>query len=234
VSLERRAAAIGVLRAAYPRQAFPDESVSFYARKLRDLDPDELLAAIDRLTNRSSFLPSVAEIRREVAEARLNLPNLAEAWEIAMCGSLRDAPAPVRGAAEYVGGRWAILHTDNLVALRAQFREQYDRLREQALLEEAGALPAQPIMGPATEQAALPSSTDDLERWAPPEGSVLARAVRELAGRQLDPPSEAEMRDAIEVMRSGPRADNPHDDYLYKAAELVLVHADNAIKEATT
>lgn len=223
MTLSEQAAAIAILRAAYPRQPFPDDSVAFYARKLSDLAADELTAAIDRLTNRSTFLPSVAEIRREVAEARLGLPTTAEAWEIAAHGSIRDAPQPVRDAAQFVGGRWAIMYDDNLVAVRAQFREQYDRLREQALLAEAGALPA-PYQQPAalTKQAALPPADD---RWVP--SPVMARAARQMIGIHVDPPSDDEIRDAIDILRPGPLTDEPAEDSLYAAAERVLVDANN-------
>ena len=228
MTAEAAAAAIAILRDAYPRQEFPDASVVFYARKLRDIDGAELVAAVDRITNRSTFLPSVAEIRLEVARARLRLPDVAEAWEIAMRGSLRAAPEPVRLATEYVGGRWAIMQSTNPVALRAQFRDVYERLRDKAEAAEAGALPPEL---PKPKPAELTSGDPLPERLLP--SPVLRRELRRLAGNPVEPPTEEEMRDAIAILRVGAFADDPTEDNLYRAAELVLVHADEAIKEAT-
>jgi hypothetical protein len=224
MSLDLTAAAIAILRDAYPRQPFPDASVAFYARKLADLDAVELAGAVDRITNRSTFLPSVAEIRSEVAEARLGLPTTAEAWETAESGSLRTAPEPLRRAVEIVGGRWAIRHSDNPTAVRAQFRQAYEDLRQEAVLREAGALPER------RDLRAIEASPDpalaEAEHFVP--GPVMARAGRELTGQPLESPTDEEKRDAIRILKRGPIS---ADDPLYKAAELVLVHADQAKKE---
>ena len=223
MTLDRTAAAIAILRDAYPRQPFPDGAVKFYAHKLADLEAAELIAAVDRLTSRSPFLPSVAEIRQEVAEARLSLPVVAEAWEIAERGSLRTAPEPVRRAVEFVGGRWSIRHSENPTTVRAQFRAAYEELRREAILREAGALPERrglrslPAPDPALEIA---------ERYVP--GPVMARAGRELAGIPLEPPTDEEKRDAIRILSYGPSSDA---DPLYMAAELVFVDADEAMKK---
>lgn len=227
MTLTEQAAAIAILRDAYPRQPFPDGAVAFYARKLADYDGAELVRAVDRLTDRSTFLPSVAEIKREIAEERLSLPNVAEAWEIAEKGSLRAAPQAVRDAAEFVGGRWAILHGDNAVATRAQFREQYTHLREQALLEEVGALPERKGL-PA--RAALPPVDPDLI-----ESAVMTRAVRLMTDQPVHhPPTEEERRDAIRILKRGPwDPDDPQTDRLYVAAEQVLAAVDDYAKETT-
>lgn len=219
---EESAAAIAILRAAYPRQPFPDESVAFYARKLRDLDPPELVAAIDRLTSRSAFLPTVAEIRREVVEARLALPNVSEAWNIATTGSLRDAPAAIRQATEFVGGRWQMLHDDRPAVIRAQFREEYQRLREQTVLEAAGAV-AVPRL-PSAERLQLPAGPDLVV------GPVMRRAARMYTSpfADPDPPTEEEIQDAIRILERGSwNPDDPASDHLYAAAELVLVQASD-------
>lgn len=233
---EHIAAAIGVLRAAYPRQDFPDASVEFYAHKLADLDGAELVAAIDRLTNRLNWLPSVAEIRLEVAEARLGLPNASEAWDIAVKGGLRFAPAPVREAAEAVGGRWTILHSDNPDTVRAQFRRDYEERRQHAVLIEAGAILPSPVFGALPRllnpklNAAL-FELEESERIRP--RPVMAREARRLAGRHLDSPTDEERSDAIAILRGCPLGD-VSEDALYAAAELVMVHADRDDREAAS
>ena len=73
VNHNQLAASIAVLRLAYPRQDFPDAAVAFYVRQLVDLPPAEVEAAVDRLTKRSTWLPSIAEIRAECAEASCGL-----------------------------------------------------------------------------------------------------------------------------------------------------------------
>ena len=212
------AAAIAVLRVAYPGE-FNDETVAFYAGKLRDLDAAEVVAAVDRLTNRMRFRPTVADIRLEVAEAQLGLPSLTEAWEIAERGSLRDAPEPVRQAAEYVGGRWAITTTDNPATLRAQFRHAYELARERALLEAAGAVRARSIPRRATP-ALPPPPPADLAPLPPP--ALLIRQLAVERGEEVGPPTEVERQDAIRVMRAGPWSADPRDDMLYRAAEAVF------------
>lgn len=216
------AAAITVLRVAYPGE-FTDETATFYARKLSDLDPTQVAEAIDRLVNRMRFRPTVADIRLEVAEAHLGLPSLTEAWEIAERGSLRDAPAAVKEAAEFVGGRWAIQTSENPSTIRAQFRHAYERTREQALLEAAGAVRARSI--PPRVVPALPPSYagEQLLTKGPP--AVLLRQLAIERGEEVGPPTEAECQDAIRVLRSGPWSDDPRDDKLYSAAEAVFMQA---------
>lgn len=216
------AAAIAVLRVAYPGE-FGDETIAFYARKLADLEPAAVVDAVDRLTNRMRFRPTVADIRLEVAEAQLGLPTLTEAWEIAERGDLRGAPAAVREAAEFVGGRWAITTSDNPATIRAQFRHAYERTREQALLEAAGAVRARSI--PPRAVPALPSSPTELALLGPP--AVLMRQLRIERGEEVGPPTEAERQDAIRVMQAGPWSADPSDDMLYRAAEAVFVAAND-------
>lgn len=220
------AAAITILRVAYPGE-FSDETATFYARKLADLDPDQVTAAIDRLVNRMRFRPTVADIRLEVAEAQLGLPSVVEAWEIAERGSLRDAPAAVREATEFVGGRWAIQTSENPSTIRAQFRHAYERTREQALLEAAGAVRARSI--PPRAVPALPAGlavvAEQLLTQGPP--AVLMRQLAVERGIEVGPPTEAECQDAIRVMRAGPWSADPRDDKLYSAAEAVFMQASD-------
>lgn len=228
------AAAIAVLRVAYPGE-FSDETVTFYARKLADLDPAAVVAAVDRLTNRMRFRPTVADIRIDVAETQLGLPTLTEAWEIAERGSLRDAPAAVREAADYVGGRWAIQTSENPATIRAQFRHAYERTREQAVLEAAGAVRARsipPRVAPALPSPMVTDIAEQLLTQGPP--LVLLRQLALERGEQVGPPTEAECQDAIRVMAAGPWSDDPRDDKLYSAAEAVFAAAATTNEGGTT
>lgn len=131
---------IAALRAAYPRQDFPDETQRVYARYLAGEDPMRLTRACDRLIRRSTFLPSIAEILLEVAEEYLGLPTAAEAWDIALRGDLRAAPSEVQASTEAVGGRWTLLHSDeSMGVMRAQFTSDYESRRRRSLAQFSGA-----------------------------------------------------------------------------------------------
>lgn len=217
------AAAIAILRVAYPGE-FGDETVAFYARKLADLEPAEVVGAVDRLTNRMRFRPTVADIRLEVAEASLRLPSVVEAWQIVVDGDLRDAPACVREACDYVGGRYSIMVSENPSTIRAQFRQAYERTREQALLVAAGAS-APRSLSPATRPA-LPAADPD-ETFVPMP-AVLRRQLLLDIGHELGPPTDEEKANAIEVLRAGTDVE-PANDMLYRAAERVMVDATEAL-----
>src|SRR4051812_31715358 len=59
------------MRMAFPGATASSDTLKLYARKLADLDPDLLIAAIDRLVNTAQpkyhgYFPSIAEIREMV------------------------------------------------------------------------------------------------------------------------------------------------------------------------
>lgn len=186
------------LRDAFPREEFPDRTVALYGQQLQYLPPEAVARAVENMIRRSRFLPRISEVLTEIAELELNLPTTEEAWEIAERGSLRAAHPIVKEAAEHVGGRWQILHSDNIPTVRAQFRTAYERLRERTINEyrtgQARELPdgLKPL-GPTMKE--LPVS--DRIRPRP----VMARLSARWAGRDLSPPTDEEKRDAIEVLR---------------------------------
>lgn len=149
------AAAIAALRAAYPRADFPDRSVELYARMLARYDDDELQAAVERLIRRSTFLPSIAEIGRDIAEAKCGLPTPPQAWDIVLSGALRDAPEAVRESARSCGGRWSIVHSEHPETVRAQFVRDYTSRREQAIQEASGSAAVVLQLPPAGEDRQL-------------------------------------------------------------------------------
>jgi hypothetical protein len=217
------AAAIAILRAAYPGKGFPDKTVELYGRMLGDLDPGAVTRAVERLIYGSEFLPTIHAIRREVAEEALGLPTPEEAWDIALTGSLLQAAPEVRNAVDAVGGRWALLHSDNPTTVRAQFLKSYGERRRNAVAEFTGAktplgLPlASESMGPTMR--ALPESPS---AFAPP---VNARWLRRMLGKKLEPPTDAEKQHAIEVLRSGP-PEHGDPDPVYVEAERIFAEAE--------
>ena len=208
------------LREAFPREEFPDRTVALYASELEHLPTPAVLHAVEALIRRNRFLPRLSEILTEIAEYELNLPTTEEAWEIANRGSLRAAHPCVRDAAEHVGGRWAILHSDNVPTVRAQFRSAYDRLRARTIDEyrtgHAAELPAglKPL---GTTMAALPETTRIRPR------PVMLRWMQRMSNSKLNPPSEEEKLDAVQVLREGPPDGEP--DPLYQEAERIFEEA---------
>jgi hypothetical protein len=146
---ERVASAIAVLRDAFPRQDFPDRSVSLYSRMLSDLDGAKVSEAVVRLIRRSTWLPSIAEIRMEVAEGECQLPTAAEAWSLACVPveELHGVPPPelVMESIKACGGRWNIIHADRPEIIRTQFLRDYEGRRSSAILKASGASPAQHV-----------------------------------------------------------------------------------------
>ena len=202
--------AIAVLRDAYPRQDFPDRTVVLYAEMLADLPGDEVVAAVKRLIRRSPFLPSVAEIRREVAEEVLNLPTPAEAWRMVNDAATQNLlEDEVSEAMQFVGGRYAIRTSDRPEVLRAQFLKCYENLREQALLEEMVAEPSVPTLRAVAE---IPETTS--MPASPLADRVWRRAEAADAGGELPPATDEEKRDAIRVLRLGEPPEGDDAGYL--------------------
>lgn len=218
------------LRDGWPREEFPDRTIKLYADALGRLPEEHVVDAIDAMLARNAFRPSIGEITQEAARRALDYPTAEVAWEIAESGRLRSAPEPVRQAAEYVGGRWAILHGDNLATVRAQFRKSYESLVERAINEYATSgrpprreLPPsrRELMGPT--MASLPETAHYRPR------PIMARTIARMSGRELEPPTEEEKRDAIAVLRDYDDtingAERSEFDPLYREAERVFMEA---------
>lgn len=222
---ESCALAIAKLAAAFPGKAFPDTTAALYGRMLADLDPQAVDRAVDRLLRGDDFLPTIHRIRLSVAEEALALPSAEEAWDMVTRGDLKRAPVEVRDAATAVGGRYTIMHTDNLPTVRAQFLKSYAERRRNVMDEYVGArslanyrreLPPQQELG--TTMRALPESE---YATAPP---VHARWLRRMTGRDPGEITEAEKAHAIEVLRLGP-PEHGEPDGIYVEAERVFMEA---------
>jgi len=214
------AAAIAILRDAYPRQDFPDRTVAVYATALADLGDEEVMRAVERLIRRSTWLPSIAEIRLDVAEERLGLPSVEDAWAMVRAGAGGAWPAPVRDAADDVGGSWAVRTTGHPEILYAQFRRSYDARRRETVEGEIGALaaPTAPVSLGVVRARAIPESARIRPR------PIMGRVLTRMTGRLPGPPTEDEKRDAIAVLRDGPEGDIEFD-LLYREAERTFADA---------
>jgi hypothetical protein len=208
------------LRDGWPREEFPDRTIALYAEQLSAYPVELVVQAVDDLLRTEKWRPSVGQITAQVAERALNLPIEEEAWQIADTGDLRDAHGDVRRAAEHVGGRYAILHSTQPERLRGQFLRAYRGYRRQSLIDYVrGGRPA--LAGGVRTRALGPTmlALPETSRIAP--RPVMGRLVARWAGRDLEAPNEDEVRDAIEVLRAGPFADDLQNDPLYLEAERI-------------
>jgi hypothetical protein len=219
------APAIAILRAAFPGREFPNKTIELYGRLLADLDPEAVTRAVERLIMGSEFLPTIHAIRREVAEEKLSLPSPEEAWDIVLRGGIRYAAPEVRDACDAVGGRWTVLHTDQLPTVRAQFLKSYGERRRTAIEEWIGARrPELARSGPPLLNEASPTMASLPETTSGVYLPVHARFVRRAQGLPLDDPTEAEKAHAIRVLEEGPPEFGEPDE-VYREAERIFAEA---------
>ncbi len=73
-----------MIKIAFPRKPLPDESVSFYAVKLAELDYEVGCRAVSQLSDELEWYPSVAQIKRKVRELASGTVGAPEAFEALM------------------------------------------------------------------------------------------------------------------------------------------------------
>jgi hypothetical protein len=147
------ALAIGILRDAYPRAEFPDRTVAVYTEALADLDDRAVVEAVRGLLAESKYLPSIAEIREEVAEAILDLPSPEQAWSmVSDPGTKGKLPTLVLSALQEIGGRHTVRASEQPYLTRKQFMEIYGSRRRLAVREIVRGRSLSPTL------AALPES----------------------------------------------------------------------------
>lgn len=132
--------ALSALQLAYPKD-FSEQQLDFYVNMLNDIPPDILFAAVRKLINTSSFLPTIAELRAEantVAKmaAGKETMNADEAWgkvqkAIASVGMYEVPDFDDEILAETVKnlGWKEICQTpiEDTAILRAQFRKAFEQ-----------------------------------------------------------------------------------------------------------
>lgn len=137
---------VALLQGAFPNRPLPDSSAEVYALAMADLDAKDVRAAVGRLVQRLKFLPTIAEIRAEVVEARVTLPAPEVAWGLVLraVGRFGMYRVPefehdeVKGAVDAVGWN-AICQEETVSATRARWIDAYRSLREKRIeLEVTG------------------------------------------------------------------------------------------------
>jgi hypothetical protein len=151
------------LFAAYPDVPLRDGTEATYVEFLGELDADAAGAAVADLVRTSSRLPTIADVRRRLAEVALGLPSPLEAYH-----SLFEPGAELhpltRYAAEIFGGTFTIRTSDAPAATRRQFLDFYEELRREAV--RRGALPR--------AATAVPDGSED----GPPEQPSVWTTIR--------------------------------------------------------
>lgn len=230
MSEQTTAMAVAALRAAYPRQDFPDESVRMYVRKLSDLDPVMVEAAVDRLTGRSAWLPAISEIRLEVAEEKCPLPTPAEAWTLATTppGERSELPREVRDAIAAMGGSYTITHSERPETLRAQFLKDYQQRRDTAMLEAVGARAPRPQLTRAEQAFGVLAGTS-ISDLPPVDESVIR--PRPVWARWLRRQELQSLTSNAAVVLAAPSPQEKHDAILVLAECAEEGHVDGGIHD---
>lgn len=231
------AASVGVLRDAYPRQEFPVASVRLYARQLRDLDPQALAEAVQRLIRRSEWLPSIAEIRREVATAALDAPSEYAAWSIVqLCaqqgGTIADVSttepvrAMLRAAVLSVGGLSGVRMSTQPGRTRDTFLAAYRALVESQVRQIAEGVVRQAavmhLSRPAPQRELVAHETHTWAHMTPVQRAMFER----LAGKPFEDTTPELRADAIRILGS-----NDGGDLLHVEAQRVLDAATREDRE---
>lgn len=138
--------AITLLTLAFPRQTLSDETIDLYARAIEDLPAPATQAAIGRIIATSKFFPTIAEIRRAVAEDTIQAPTAAEAWAEVL-EKAKGRYTPAGACSHWLVNEAARAFTcadfediDKTMAARAHFLQMYEELREKAITKAQASL----------------------------------------------------------------------------------------------
>ncbi len=125
------------LLAAYPAARVTEDTRSFYAHYLVDLDASAASEAVDDLIVDSATLPTIAEIRRGVIEKDVELPTALEAWAAIVgrrpSGETVEMSPLVGEVCNLFGGSYTIRNSDQPTIMRAQFLKAYAERRDEEL-----------------------------------------------------------------------------------------------------
>lgn len=141
---EEGARLVLVLAAAYPRACIDAATSEIYETMLADLTYEAASAAVGRLVRKSTFLPSIAEIREEAATLELgDVKPGAEAWgevlrairKVGSYGNPHFADEITAACVRMLGWRNLCLEGHNDAADRARFIELYNELAKRERTE---------------------------------------------------------------------------------------------------
>jgi hypothetical protein len=160
---------VALLRAAYPGQAFPDETAALYVAELTALPAKETTEQVRSLIRQARrWPPSIGEVVEPVARRALGIPTSAAAWlEVernARCCHWRQhegwdpeptwSHAAVTEALQGLGGLEVVQASSQLTVERAQFTRLYEDLAAAALGAELGR-PSLSLLGGDDDQGGV-------------------------------------------------------------------------------
>lgn len=127
---------LAICSVAYPMYPVQKDTVAIYHELLQDLSEHDVRVAVNDLLITSDRWPSIAAIRRKVADnAQALAPGRASAW-----GEVRKAAHEIGrhyrpkwsheaiGRAVEIIGWWEICQSDNPEAMRSQFWKVYEEI----------------------------------------------------------------------------------------------------------
>lgn len=156
---------LAIIAAAYPNFKLTEATAQVWHTLLSDLDYHEVETAVQVIVSTHTFPPSIAEVRKAVAQLRHpEAMSPAEAWELAAkairdfgyyrkAEALRWLPPLVARAVEAIGWEELCL-SDSLSVLRAQFERIYAGLLDRETRESVLPPAVRALVGSAAK--ALP------------------------------------------------------------------------------
>lgn len=211
---------VGMLAAAFPFRAWPEESMRLYVNQLVDLDAATTRQVVEKIirTRTEETPPRIAEIRNAVGalnSTAAGIGNLPpdEAWGFVVecfnrVGQYREFPSThpmVKTVVERMGWK-NLCGSEDAMADRARFVQFYQAELERHTVETASRPAAQPIpperqIEARPEQVALPAPDRETER------DVLSRINKQIAAevaklpKYVDPELVATIDDPETIAR---------------------------------
>lgn len=176
MTLAETFAMMGLFKAAFPRQPLDEATIRIYADMLADIPADEAMLAARRLLATSEWCPTIAAIRRAMADARVCSPAGELEWQnviaaIGAFGRYRTPrfDSPLTAMAVDCVGWLAICNSETIGVERAHFLRAYDAVRQRELTAaNVGAMEGQPYQprlvvrtGPISAGAAIAAGAKD-------------------------------------------------------------------------
>jgi hypothetical protein len=180
------------LFAAYPLATLREQTEEIYVRFLAELKAEAVVEATADLVRSSTALPTVADIRRRIAETELALPTAHEAFHSLFEAGERHPLT--RYVSEIFGGEYNIRTSELPAATRSQFVKIFDELRDEAV--RRGELPGA-VVAAIERRTPEPEPTEDNEPgiWG---------AIRARFDALLEDEQKKRMRDAQKrLLKSG-------------------------------